>query len=132
MSPNAFLTCLIDSTFIDAGCEEDVSIEEPDPDGRGDGDEVKCVVLTGDKELGLVQAALQEAEYECSGVLVHVPLTTVEVNDEEQFVEVHFVGWNKRFDERVEFDEARFAKSGTRRTITAGQRGNIKRPRTTP
>ena len=68
---------------IEAGCDGDVTVEEPDPDGRGDGDEVKCVVLTADTELGLVQGALQEADYECSGILVHVPLTTVDVSEED-------------------------------------------------
>ena len=68
---------------IEGGAEGDVSLEEPDPDGRGDGDEVKCVVLTEATELGAVQAALQGAGLECSGQLVHVPLATAECSEEE-------------------------------------------------
>lgn len=69
---------------IEAGCEGDVALEEPDPDGRGDGEEVKCVALTEQTELGLLQGALQEADYPCSGMLVNVPLTTVECSSEDE------------------------------------------------
>jgi len=41
---------------IEAGVDGDVSIEEPDPDGRNDGEEVKSIVLTEASELGAVQA----------------------------------------------------------------------------
>ena len=68
---------------IEGGCEGDVALESPDPDGRGDGDEVKSVVLTESTELGLVQSALAEAGFECSGQLIHVPLATVECSEEE-------------------------------------------------
>jgi transcriptional/translational regulatory protein YebC/TACO1 len=68
---------------IEAGCEGDVALEEPDPDGRGDGEEVKCVVVTEPTELGLLQGALQAAEHACSGMLVNVPLTTVECSEED-------------------------------------------------
>jgi len=68
---------------IEGGCEGDVEVEEPDPDGRGDGDEVKAVVITEATELGVVQAALQEADFECSGQLINVPLTTIEVSEED-------------------------------------------------
>jgi YebC/PmpR family DNA-binding regulatory protein len=69
---------------IEAGCEGDATVEEPDPDGmRADGEEVKCVVVTEQTELGLVQAALLDSGYECSGQLVHVPLTTVDCSAEE-------------------------------------------------
>lgn len=68
---------------IEGGCEGDVALEAPDPDGRGDGDEVKSVVLTESTELGLVQTALTEAGFECSGQLVHVPLATAECTEEE-------------------------------------------------
>ena len=69
---------------IEAGCEGDVQLDAPDPDGRGDGDEVKCVALTEVTELGLMQAALQEAGHACSGMLINVPLTTVECSTEDE------------------------------------------------
>jgi len=68
---------------IEAGVEGDVSLEEPDPEGRNDGDEVKSVVLTEAAELGVVQNALQEAGYECNGELVHVPNTLITCSDED-------------------------------------------------
>ena len=68
---------------IEAGCEGDATVEAPDPDYRMDGEKVKCVVLTEPAELSLVQKALEEAGYECSGQLVHVPLTTVECSEED-------------------------------------------------
>ncbi|KAL3893635.1 MAG: hypothetical protein SGPRY_014094, partial [Prymnesium sp.] len=40
---------------IEADVDGDVSIEEPDPDGRNDEETVKCVVLTEPNELGAVQ-----------------------------------------------------------------------------
>ena len=69
---------------IEGGCDGDVSLEEPDVDGRGDSDDVKCVAITEVAELGLLQAALQEAGHTCSGQLVNVPLTTVECSEEDE------------------------------------------------
>jgi len=66
---------------IEAGCEGDVELTAPDPDARGDGEEVKCVALTEPTELGMLQSALQAAEKPCSGMLVNVPLTTVECSE---------------------------------------------------
>ncbi len=69
---------------IEAGCDGDVELEEPDPEGRGDGDEVKCVALVEVAELGLLQGALQEAGHACSGALVNVPMTMVECSEEDE------------------------------------------------
>jgi len=69
---------------IEGGCEGDVAIEAPDPEGRNDAEDVKCVVMTESTELGLVQAALQEAGHECTGMLVNVPMATVECSEEDQ------------------------------------------------
>jgi len=69
---------------IDAGCEGDVALEVPDPEGRGDGEEVKCIVIAEVAELGLLQAALQEAGHACSGQLVNIPMTTVECSEEDE------------------------------------------------
>jgi len=68
---------------IEAGVDGDVSIEEPDPDGRNDSEEVKSIVLTEASELGAVQSALQDAGYECSGELVHIPNSLVECSAED-------------------------------------------------
>ena len=55
----------------------------PTPTPTPHGVQVKCVVLTEPAELSLVQKALEEAGYECSGQLVHVPLTTVACSEED-------------------------------------------------
>eukprot|EP00316_Scyphosphaera_apsteinii_P009513 CAMPEP_0119312392 /NCGR_PEP_ID=MMETSP1333-20130426/26242_1 /TAXON_ID=418940 /ORGANISM="Scyphosphaera apsteinii, Strain RCC1455" /LENGTH=234 /DNA_ID=CAMNT_0007317003 /DNA_START=207 /DNA_END=911 /DNA_ORIENTATION=+ len=68
---------------IEAGCEGDITLEEPDQDNRNDNDDVVCVVLTDATELGAMQVALQAAGYECSGVLVHIPLSAVECGEED-------------------------------------------------
>uniref|UniRef100_A0A7S0L731 Uncharacterized protein n=1 Tax=Coccolithus braarudii TaxID=221442 RepID=A0A7S0L731_9EUKA len=68
---------------IEAGCDGDVELAEADNEGRGDSDEVACVVLTEAAELGALQAALQEQDIPCSGSLVQVPLTLVECSDED-------------------------------------------------
>jgi YebC/PmpR family DNA-binding regulatory protein len=70
---------------IEAGCDGDVSVQPPDPDMRHDDvEKVKCVVLTEPTELGLVQEALQAEGKECSGMLVHVPVTMVECSEEDK------------------------------------------------
>ena len=69
---------------IEAECEGDVTLEAPDPDGRGDRDDVKCVVMTAATELGAMQAQLQALEIECSGMLVYVPLATVACDAEAE------------------------------------------------
>ena len=61
-----------------------MELQEPDPDGRGDDENVACVVLTEATELGAVQSALQDAGVECAGSLVYVPMTTVEVSEEHE------------------------------------------------
>jgi len=78
---------------IEGGVEGDVTLEEPDPDGRNDGEEVKCVVLTESGELGVVQSALQEAGYDCSGELVHVPTTLIECSEEDS--EINYAAIDK-------------------------------------
>ena len=65
-------------------CEGDVQLEPPDTEGRGDSEEVKCVALTEANELGVLQAAIQEAGHACSGQLVNVPLTTVDCSEEDE------------------------------------------------
>ena len=75
---------------IDAGCDGDVSLQEPDSDGRGDDpDKVKCIVITEPTELGAVQAALQALGYECSGTLVYIPLAPIECSEDD--IEANFV-----------------------------------------
>jgi len=69
---------------IEAGCDGDVELQPADPDGRGDGEEVKCVALVESAELGLLQSTLQETGHACSGSLVNIPLTTVECSDEQE------------------------------------------------
>jgi len=69
---------------IEAGCEGDVELSEPDTEGRGDAEEVQCVTLCEVTELGLLQSALQEAGHVCSGQLVNVPMTMVECNDDDE------------------------------------------------
>lgn len=69
---------------IEAGCEGDVSIEEPDQDGRNDPEDTKCVVLTEATELGAVQAAMADAGFDVSGMLVNVPMATVECSTEDE------------------------------------------------
>lgn len=78
---------------IEAGCEGDAAVEAPDPDYRMDGEKVKCVVLTEPAELNLVQKALEEAGYECSGQLVHVALTTIECSEED--MEINYAAIDK-------------------------------------
>ena len=57
---------------IEAGCEGDVELKEPDPDGQySDDEKIKCVVLTEPTELGMVTGALQEGGFECNGRLVN-------------------------------------------------------------
>lgn len=68
---------------IEGGCEGDVEREEADVDGRGDSEEVKCVALTEPTELGLLQAALQEAGHACTGRLINVPMATVDCSEED-------------------------------------------------
>ena len=69
---------------IEGGIEGDVQLEPPDTEGRGDSEEVKCVALTEANELGVLQAAIQEAGHACSGQLVNVPLTTVDCSEEDE------------------------------------------------
>lgn len=69
---------------IEAGCEGDVEVQPPDPEGRNDGEEVKCVIITEATELGAMQSALTEAGHACSGMLIQVPLATVEVSAEDE------------------------------------------------
>ena len=67
---------------IEGGCEGDVDLTEPDEER--DGETAAAAVLTEPTELGMVQSALQEAGYACSGSLVHVPLAPVEVSAEDE------------------------------------------------
>lgn len=69
---------------IEAGCDGDVSLEAPDPDGRGDQESVRAVALTAPTELGALQAAMQAEGIECSGTLVYVPMATVECSDDDE------------------------------------------------
>jgi len=69
---------------IEADCEGDVSWEAPDTEGRGDSEDVKTVALTEVGELGKLQAALQAAGHSCSGMLVNVPMTTVECSEDDE------------------------------------------------
>jgi YebC/PmpR family DNA-binding regulatory protein len=87
---------------IEGGCEGDVELQKPDTEGRGDGDEVKCVAITEATELGLLQSALQEADHPCTGILVSVPLTTVECGAEDE--ELNF----KVLDRLEELDDVSF------------------------
>jgi len=85
---------------IEAGCEGDVELLEPDPEGQyADDEKVKCVVLTEPTELGLVQGALSEGGFESNGRLVNIPMTTVEVSEED--MELNF----KVFDRLDELDD---------------------------
>jgi len=69
---------------IEAGCEGDVSVCGAEPEGMfADDDKVQSVVITEMAELGLVQQALTDAGYECSGRLVHLPMTLVECSEED-------------------------------------------------
>ena len=63
------------------GGVDDVELAEPDEDA-GDGENVKAVVYTPATDLGAMQAALQEADFECAGNLVHVPMTRVKMSEE--------------------------------------------------
>ena len=67
---------------IEGGCEGDVDLTEPDEER--DGETAAAAVITEPTELGMVQSALQEAGYGCSGSLVHVPLAPVEVSAEDE------------------------------------------------
>ena len=70
---------------IGAGLDGDVELAPVDAEGRGDDPaKVRCVVLTEPTELGAMQAALQEAGHECSGVLVYVPLAPVECSEDDE------------------------------------------------
>jgi len=69
---------------IEAGCEGDVALEAPDPEGRGDDAKVKAVVITEPTELGMLQEALQGAGNECSGALIQVPMATVDCGEEDE------------------------------------------------
>ena len=89
---------------IETGCEGDVSLESPDPDGRGDADNVQCVVITEPSELGLVQAALQEGGHECSGMLVNLPMTFAECSEEDE--ELNY----KLIDRLDELDDVSFVE----------------------
>ena len=86
---------------IEGGCEGDVQLLPADPDGpwSDDPEKVKAVVLAEVTELGLMQAALTEAGVECSGRLVHVPMTTVECSAED--LELNF----KAIDRLDELDD---------------------------
>ena len=69
---------------IEAGCEGDVQVVDPDPEGQySDDEKVKSVVICEYAELGLVQSALSEAGYENNGRLVHLPMTTAECSEED-------------------------------------------------
>ena len=98
---------------IEAGCEGDVTIEAPDPDGRNDDENVQSVVLTEPTELGLVQGALQEAGLECSGLLVNVPLTFAECSDEDE--ELNY----KLIDRLDELDDVSFVEHNMAVTVAA-------------
>ena len=67
---------------IEGGCEGDVDLG--DVDEERDGETAAAAVITEPTELGMVQSALQEAGYACSGSLVHVPLAPVEVSAEDE------------------------------------------------
>jgi len=78
---------------IEGGLDGDVELQEPDPDGRGDAEEVKCVVVTDAAELGAMQGALQDAGYECSGMLVHVPNALIECSEAD--AEINYAAIDK-------------------------------------
>ena len=111
---------------IDAGCDGDVTVEAPDPDGRGDGDEVKCVVLTEQTELGLVQSALLDAGFECSGQLVHVPLSLVDCSEED--MELNYAAIDKVPPRTATALPPNGAPAGTRR-LQAGLQLTPRSPR---
>jgi len=69
---------------IEAGVDGDVELQPPDPDGRGDDENVACVVLTEATELGAVQSTLQRSGIECAGSLVYVPLASVSVSEDHE------------------------------------------------
>jgi len=69
---------------IEGGCDGDVELQEPDVEGRGDSEDVKCVALTEVTELGLLQGALQEAGHSCSSELVNMPMTYVDCSAEDE------------------------------------------------
>ena len=89
---------------IEGGCDGDVEVEAPDTEGRGDDEKVQCVVLTEPTELGLMQAALQEAGHECSGMLVNVPMTFAECSEEHE--ELNY----KLIDRLDELDDVAFVE----------------------
>jgi len=89
---------------IEAGCDGDVAVEPPDPDGRGDDENVKCIILTEPTELGLMQSALQDANHECSGLLVNVPMTFADCSDEDE--ELNY----KLIDRLDELDDVSFVE----------------------
>jgi len=66
---------------INAGVDE-ADLEEPNVD-KGDGDDVKAVVVTSPDDLGTLQGALGEAGIECAGSFVNSPLATVECSEED-------------------------------------------------
>lgn len=93
---------------IAAGCEGDVSIELPNPEGRGDAESVVTVVRTSPDELGTLQAALQAAGYECSGRLVHAPHALVDVSEDDE--ENNF----RCIDQLEELDDVSFVEHNMR------------------
>lgn len=75
---------LSEESMIDIAIEaevDDVELAEPDEDA-GDDENVKAVVYTGATDLGNMQAALQDAGYECVGTLTYVPMSRVSVSPE--------------------------------------------------
>lgn len=70
---------------LEAGCDGQVTLEQPDPDGRDDSQDVRCVVITEATELGSLQSVLIKVGIPCSGVFINVPMVPVEcsVEDEE-------------------------------------------------
>jgi len=66
---------------IDAGVD-DAELQDPDP-ARGDGDQVKAVVITADTDLGNLREALEDAGMAVTGQLVNMPLVTVECSEED-------------------------------------------------
>lgn len=89
---------------IEAGCEGDIEVQPPDYDGRGDAENVKSVVLTVPTELGMMQAALQAAGFECSSALVHIPNAPIEVSEADE--EANF----KCIDRLEELDDVAFVE----------------------
>ena len=89
---------------IEAGCEGDVEVTDPDPDGRGDDEAIACVILTEPTELGLMQAELVKAGEEVSGMLVNVPMTFAECASEDE--ELNY----KLIDRLDELDDVAFVE----------------------